>query len=210
MDGLVALEKNEGAAGGFFFSGMSLPEYREGDQVQPGRSVGQVIDAKEMELSAKVGELERNNIKEGQSVDIELDALPGTTFHGTVKRVGGANTRRMWDDDTTTKFEVTIKLANTDPRMRPGLTAHVFINGDPQKDALYAPRQALFLKDNKRVVYVRHGNSFDAREVKVQAQNESRAAIEGIGAGTEIALIDPTAPRKAANPGAPSPGGGAP
>jgi HlyD family secretion protein len=208
MDGLVALEKNEGAAGGVFFSGMSLPEYREGDQVQPGRSVGQVIDAKEMELSAKVGELEGNNIKEGQSVDIELDALPGTTFHGTVKRVGGANTRRMWDDDTTTKFEVTIKLANTDPRMRPGLTAHVFINGDPQKDALYAPRQALFLKDNKRVVYVRHGNSFDAREVKVQAQNESRAAIEGIGAGTEIALIDPTAPRKAANPGAPSPGGG--
>lgn len=208
MDGLVALEKNEGAAGGFFFSGMSLPEYREGDQVQPGRSVGQVIDAKEMELSAKVGELERNNIKEGQSVDIELDALPGATFHGTVKRVGGANTRRMWDDDTSTKFEVTIKLANTDARMRPGLTAHVFINGDPQKDVLYAPRQALFLKDNKRVVYVRHGNSFDPREVKVQAQNESRAAIEGLSAGTEIALIDPTAPRKAANSSASPLGGG--
>src|SRR5580693_5739732 len=68
MDGLVALEKNEGAAGGFFFSGMSLPEYREGDQVEPGRTVGQVVDAKEMELSAKVGELERNNIKEGQPV----------------------------------------------------------------------------------------------------------------------------------------------
>jgi hypothetical protein len=136
MDGLVALEKNEGAAGGFFFSGMSLPEYREGDQVEPGRSVGQVVDAKEMELSAKVGELERNNIKEGQSVDIQLDALPGNTFHGTVKTVGGANTRRMWDDDTATKFEVTVKLVSSDPRMRPGLTAHIFINGDSRKDVL--------------------------------------------------------------------------
>jgi HlyD family secretion protein len=212
MDGLIALEKNEGSTGGFFFSGMSLPEYREGDQVEPGRPVGQVIDAKEMELSAKVGELERNNIKEGQSVDIQLDALPGNTFHGTVKTVGGANTRRMFDDDTSTKFEVTIKLADPDPRMRPGLTAHIFINGDPRKDVLYAPRQALFLKEDKRVVYVRHGNSFDPREVKIQAENESRAAIEGIGAGTEIALIDPTAPRKSANAGAPSPsgGGGAP
>jgi HlyD family secretion protein len=212
MDGLVAVEKNEGAAGGFFFSGMSLPEYREGDQVEPGRTVGQVIDPVGMELVAKVGELERNNIKQGQSVDIELDALPGITFHGTVKTVGGNNSRRFWEDDTSSKFEVSITLADTDARMRPGLTARVYINGDPRKDVLYAPRQALFLKENKRVVYVRNGNSFDAREVKIQAENESRAAIEGISAGTEIALIDPTAPRKAANAGAPSPagGGGAP
>lgn len=207
MDGLVAVEKNEGAAGGFFFSGMSLPEYREGDQVEPGRTVGQVIDPVGMDLVAKVGELERNNIKQGQSVDIELDALPGITFHGTVKTVGGNNSRRFWEDDTSSKFEVSITLAATDARMRPGLTARVYINGDPRKDVLYAPRQALFLRENKRVVYVRNGNSFDAREVKIQAENESRAAIEGISAGTEIALIDPTAPRKAANAGAPSPAG---
>jgi HlyD family secretion protein len=209
MDGLVALEKNQGAMGGFCcFPGVTMPEYREGDQVEPGRTVGQVVDPKEMEVSAKVGELERNNVKEGQSVDIQLDAFPGSTFHGTVKTVGGANTRRMWDDDTSTKFEVTVKIASTDPRMRPGLTAHIFVNGDPRKDVLYAPRQALFLKDNKRVVYVRHGSSFDPREVKIQAENESRAAIEGIGAGTEIALIDPTAPRKSANAGAAAPTGG--
>jgi HlyD family secretion protein len=213
MDGLVALEKNDGAAGGFFFSGMSLPEYREGDQVQPGRTVGQVIDAKEMEVSAKVGELDRNNIKEGQAVDLQLDALPGTSFHGTVKTVGGMNSRRFWDDDTSTKFEVTIKLANTDPRLRPGLTAQVFVKGDPRKDVLYVPRQALFLKESKRVVYARNGNSFEPREVKIQAENESRAAIEGVPTGTEIALIDPTAPRKTTGASA-SPagalGGGAP
>jgi hypothetical protein len=175
---------------------MSLPEYHEGDQVEAGRTVGQILDGKEMELSAKVGELERNNIKEGQPVDIQLDALPGTSFHGTVKTVGGANSRRFWEDDTSSKFEVSIKLAATDRRMRPGLTAHIFVNGDPRKNVLYAPRQALFLKENKRVVYVRHGNSFDAREVQIQAENESRSAIEGISAGTEIALVDPTAPKK--------------
>ncbi len=107
---------------------------------------------------------------------------------------------------------MTIKLATTDPRMRPGLTAHIAINGDPRKNVLYVPRQALFLKESKRVVYVRNGSNFDPHEVKIQAENESRAAIEGISAGTEIALIDPTAPRKTANSSAPSPagGGGAP
>jgi HlyD family secretion protein len=208
MDGLVALEKNEGAAGGFFFSGMSLPEYHEGDQVEPGRSVGQVIDPKGMELVAKVGELERNNIKEGQLVDLQLDALPGSTFHGTVKTVGGNNARRFWEDDSSSKFEISVTLATTDAQMRPGLTAHVFINSDPQKNVIYAPRQALFLKENKRIVYVRNGNSFEPREVKIQAQNESRAAIAGISAGTEIALVDPTAPRKAQSSSAPPLGGG--
>ena len=208
MDGLVALEKNEGE--GFFFSGMSLPEYREGDQVEAGRTVGQVIDPNAMELIAKVGELERNRIKEGQSADIQLDALPGTVFHGTVKTVAGNNARRFWDEDTSTKFEVAITLASTDPRMRPGLTAHVSISSDPRKNVLYVPRQALFLKDNKRVVYVRSGGNFDTHEVKIQAENESRAAIEGIEAGTEIALVDPTAPRKAARLSAPSGAGGPP
>lgn len=210
MDGLVALEKNEGASGGFFFSGMSLPEFREGDQVEPGRSVGQVIDPKGMELVAKVGELERNNIKEGQTVDLQLDALPGSRFHGTVKTVGGNNSRRFWDDDSSSKFEVSITLATTDPRMRPGLTARVFINSEPRKNALWVPRQALYLKENKQVAYVRNGINFDPREVKIQAENESRAAIEGLQVDSEVALVDPTAPRKAstASTSAPSLGGG--
>ena len=208
MDGLVAVDKNEGATGGFFFSGMQLPEYRPGDEVQPGRSVGQVIDPKEMEVSAKVGELDRNNVKEGQKVDLQLDAFPEIMFHGTVKSVGGMNSRQFWEDDTSAKFEVTIKLSGTDPRMRPGLTAHIFINSDPRKDVLYVPRQALYLKENKRIVYVRSGSTFEPHEVKIQAQNESRAAIEGIGMGTEVALIDPTAPKKTSSPAASAAGGG--
>jgi HlyD family secretion protein len=200
MDGLIALEKNEGAAGGFFFSGMSLPEYREGDQVEPGRTVGQVIDPSGLELVAKVGELERNNIKLGEAVDIQLDALPSDDFHGTVKTLGSGSAHMFWDDDSGTKFEVAVKLATVDSRMRPGMTAQVFIDSDTRRNVLYIPRQGLFLKDGKRVVYARNGNNFDPREVKVDAENESRAAIDGLGAGTEIALIDPTAPQKRVTP----------
>ena len=75
---------------------------------------------------------------------------------------------------------------------------------------MYVPRQALFLKDGKRVVYVKYGGAFEAREVKVQSESESRSFIEGVKAGSEIALVDPTAPRKAGSSGAasPAPSGG--
>jgi len=212
MDGLVALEKNENAAGGIFFGGIAVPEFREGDQVQPGRTVGQVIDPREMALTAKVGELERNSIKEGQPVDIALDALPGNLFHGTVKALGGMNNRRYWEPATGAKFDITIALTSKDSRMRPGLTAHVVIHGDFRKNVLCLPRQALFLNESKRVVYVKDGNNFEPREVKILAENESRAAIDGIGVDSVVALVDPTAPRKAATTreAAPAAGGGAP
>ncbi len=37
MDGLVSIEKNRDANGGMMWSGMSIPEYRAGDQVQAGQ-----------------------------------------------------------------------------------------------------------------------------------------------------------------------------
>jgi HlyD family secretion protein len=212
MDGLVSIEKNRDASGGFFFDGMSLPDYREGDQVQPGSGIAQVIDSREMEIISKINEHDRSNLKTGQSAEVRFDALPGHVFHGTVKTVGGMSMRQFWEADLGGKFDVSIQLSNEDSRLRPGLTAQIVILGDEKKNVLYVPRQALFLKDGKRVVYVKKGNGFEQREVTIQSEGESRAAIEGLNAGTEVALIDPTAPRKAGNSGAASPsiGGGTP
>ena len=75
MEGLVAIERNSDATGGW--RGMSVPDFRAGDQVQPGTAIAQVIDAREMELTAKIGERDRGNIKIGQSAEVTFDALPG-------------------------------------------------------------------------------------------------------------------------------------
>lgn len=207
MDGLIAVEKNTSSQ--FFFGGM-VPEYREGDQVGPGQAIGQVVDASEMEMVAKVGELERSNIVAGQAVEAELDALPGHIFHGTVKSVGGMSTRRFWEASTGGQFDVSIQISSTDSRLRPGFTAQVSIVGNERKNVLYVPRQALFVKDGKRVVYVKSGGGFDPREVKIQSENESRAAVEGLGEGTAVALADPTAPRRATSSQSSGVGGGTP
>ena len=41
IDGLVAIQKNLDSTGGMFFDGMSLPDYHEGDQAQPGSAIAQ-------------------------------------------------------------------------------------------------------------------------------------------------------------------------
>jgi len=205
MDGVVAIERNRG---GFFGFG-SAPDFHEGDQVNPGASIARVMDPTDMEVSAKLNERARSNVKAGQASEIELDALPGHTFAGTVKTVGGMSARNIWDDEQGGHFEVTVQVPGSDPRLRAGFTVQLVITGEVQKDVLYVPLQAVFMRDGKRVVYVRDGSGFAPREVKVTVETESRVAVDGLSAGTEIALVNPTASRKSSAPSSqPNPGGG--
>ncbi|HUM05141.1 MAG TPA: HlyD family efflux transporter periplasmic adaptor subunit [Terriglobales bacterium] len=195
MDGIVAIEKN--TSSDFFFGGMSLPDYHEGDQTNPGATIARVLDPAEMEITAQLDERERNNVRVGQKVEVRLDALPAQTFAGTVKTVGGMSAKNFWEDTQGGHFDVTVKVQGSDPRLRAGFTVQVVIAGDPHKDVLFVPKQAVFMKNGKRVVFVKNGTTFDEHDIKVTAETESHAAIEGVNAGTTIAFVDPTAAQKA-------------
>jgi HlyD family secretion protein len=196
MDGLVSIQRNI-AAMQIGWPGMTVPDYRAGDQVQSGTAVAEVIDSSQMELTSKIGEQERSNVKVGQSAEVEFDALPGRIFPGTVKAVGGMSTKQFWEANTQGKFDLTFQLSTPDPQLRPGLTAEIAVLGEKRKNVLYVPRLALFMRDGKRIVYLKNGTGFEQREVKIQCETESRVAIEGLKADDQVALLDPTAPRKA-------------
>jgi HlyD family secretion protein len=206
IEGLVAIQKNLDSTGGMFFEGATFPDYHEGDQAQPGSAVALVIDPREMELTAKISELERSNIKIGQRAEIEFDAWPGEIFQGKVKTAAGMVQRQFWDTEGGGKYDISIQLVSSDPRFRPGLTAQIVVLGDKKANALYVPRQALFQKSGKQVVYLKDGKNFEQRPVSIQGENESRAAITGLKAGDEVALVDPTAPRKGGSSAAAAPG----
>jgi HlyD family secretion protein len=211
MDGLISIQKNMDASGGFYFTGMSVPDYHAGDQAQPGSAIAQVVDPTELELKAKISERNRGNVKQGQAVDVVFDALPGRTYHAKVKQVGGMSTRVFFDDDAGGTFDVTMQLSDADAPLHSGMTAQLLFLGDTRKDVFYLPRQALFLKDGKHIVYVKRGKGYEQKEIEIKDETESRAVIEGLSDGTTVAMIDPTLPRKQQSAGAPAtPGGGTP
>ena len=206
MEGLVSIQKNMPED---FFFGQSLPDYHVGDQVQAGSAIAEVIDPREMELSVQVSELERGNIQVEQPVKVEFDAQPGQILRGKVKSLAGMAQRQFfWNRDPQRSFEVTIQLLDSNARLRPGLTARVIIQGETKKDALSIPRQAVFQKNGQQIVYLKNGGNFDERAVTLRDETESRAVILGLKAGDEVAIIDPTAPRKTtAAAASPLPGG---
>ncbi len=104
MSGLVAIRQSRPM--GMYFPGMQLPDYREGDQVYPGTPVADVLDLSEMELAAKVNELDRANLHEGQEALVRLDAVPEKVFHARIKAMSGTASANVWAGDPTKRFDV--------------------------------------------------------------------------------------------------------
>jgi biotin carboxyl carrier protein len=211
LTGLVVIKENQNASGGFGFPGMSLPDYRQGDTVQPGSTIAEVVDLTEMEVKTKIPETERASVNSGVPAKVQVEAIPGASLTGSSKGVGGLAQNAFWEPQTTRQFSTTFALARPSAALRPGMTARVVVEGETLKNVTHLPRQVLFEREGKPVVYVRDGAGFKAVQVKVARITENRVVLEGLPADAEVALVNPdTLDRRAAGPSASGamPGGG--
>ena len=190
--GLFARKGN--TAGQFFFGpGMSAPEYQEGDQTSSGRPIATILDVSQMEIFSQVPETSRADISTGETIEIRVDADPKQTFPGKVKAVSGMATGSDWGGDPTRRFDVTFAMDAQNSSMRPGQTAQIVIRGETLKNVLHIPRQAVFMRNGKPVVFVRAGRTFESKPIQIKHSMESQIVVDGISEGTEVALVDPEA-----------------
>jgi HlyD family secretion protein len=199
ISGIVVMSQSSGmmmvSSGGVVISDST--EYREGDQAYPGMTIAQIQAVEQMEIASKVAEIDRGNLNPGQPIDVWVDSLPSANFTGKVKSLAGmASTSSQSAADYyagTRFFDAVFELDSRGMRINPGVSARIEIRGTNLKDVLSLPRQALFAKEGKSIVYVRQiPEDWAASAIQVKYLTESRAVIEGLVEGTEVALIDPS------------------
>lgn len=193
LDGLVVIKENQDASGGFGFPGMSLPEYRQGDTVQPGRTVAEIVDLSEMEIKTKIAETDRRAVETGGAAKVQVEAVPTLPLAGTSKGIGGIAPNAFWEPQTTRQFSAAFSLASPSNLLRPGMTARVVVEGERLKGVTHLPRQVLFEKEGKSVVYVREGTQFKPVPVKVLRVTENRVVLQDFSADLDVALVNPEA-----------------
>jgi HlyD family secretion protein len=207
IDGLMVIHANRDSTGGFFFGGMTLPDYQVGDQARPGSPIAEVVDMSQLEVSVQAKETDRTQLSADMPAEVRLHALPGESLAATVKNIAGSSAHEFWDDNNQRTFEVTLHMAHPDGRLRPGYATEVTVLGAQMKGVLSVPREAIFDSGGKSVVYVKKGGAFARQEVKVKAYTEGRAVVEGLSLGNEVALVNPEkrgGPKKDANGGGPA------
>jgi HlyD family secretion protein len=188
IDGVVSIRENLDA--GITIYGTTLPPYREGDLVNTGRNLAEVLDLDRMEVVAKVSESDRPNIKVGQSAEVRLDAHSGPPVAAKVKSIAGAAARSDFGGDAAGSFEVLFSFVNHESNLHAGASSEILVRGDRIENQLYLPAQCLFEVDGRHVVYLKQGSGFQSKEIKVKFRTANRIAVD-LSEGTEVALVNP-------------------
>lgn len=217
-DGLEALELTAPQDGVVLLTRDGRGELLQvGETVWPGGKLGELPGLGAMKAEVWVLEADAGGLAVGQAAEVAVEAHPERRYAATVQRVDSlAKPRRR--GSPVQYFSVTLELAETVPAvMKPGQRVRAWIDLGDVDAALAVPRQAVFQRDGRHLVYRRAaGVGFVAVPVELGAGAMGRVVVTaGLTAGDEIALVDPTraAPDAAGGAGGyglPGPGEAAP
>ncbi len=148
-------------------------------------------DLSTMESFTYVNEVDISRVTKGQTVHIRLDAFQDSMFTGSISSVAALG--RSKDGSPNIKiFEITVDIDKQSEILKPGMTTSnkIIINEIP--DVLFIPQEAVYEKENNKIVYVKKGSSFSEIIVKVGDKSENYIVItEGLEEGDEVGLRNP-------------------
>lgn len=117
-------------------------QIKQGEQASPGAPAITLIDEGAYHIEVSVDEIDIDQIEEGQSVDIALDALPDRVVEGVIAEI--APTAATSGAGVVT-YLVTINIDSGDIALKPGMTANATIVTDLLDGVLIVPNWAVRL-----------------------------------------------------------------
>jgi multidrug efflux pump subunit AcrA (membrane-fusion protein) len=166
---------------------------RIGASAWPGMTIGQLPDLSEMKADVFVLEADAAGLAVGEKATVTLESNPAVTYSGKITRLDKMARPRMRGVPVQ-YFGVTVSLDRTDARvMKPGARIRAVLDVESRDGAFAIPRQALFEKEGKKLVYRKRGQRFEPAVVTMSSATAGRVVItSGVKKDDELALIDPT------------------
>lgn len=166
---------------------------RIGDTMWRGQPVGEIPDLQSMKAEVFVLEADAAGLAPDQKATVTLESHPGVMFTGKIKSVDKVARPRI-PRQPVQYFGVTVELDRSDPKlMKPGTRVRSVLEVENQAHVFAIPRQALFEKEGKKLVYRRKDGKFAPVVVTIGSSSAGRVVVtRGLIAGDELALEDPT------------------
>ena len=156
-----------------------------GELVKDQMPVMTVVRVDPLKLLAEIPERMAPWIRVGQSLDLQVDAFPGTTFAATVSRISPAvNTQ-------TRTFAFEALAPNHDARLKPGTFARVHLETALVEQVLTIPYAAMQYRYGVYRVFTVDGDRLTVHELKTGDRVGDRMEIlGGVKLGDLVALTD--------------------
>jgi HlyD family secretion protein len=189
-DGMVTIMPNYRARN--WVNGGSAPDFKEGDRAWTGAVVAELPDLRVVRASARVDEGDRGRLNPAQTATVRIDAIADKEFRASVATISPLAKIDYSSWPFTKNFDIALQILDSDPRIRPGMSASGRIAVDRVTDGIVVPMEAVFEKNGGSVAYVLRGSVFEERQVQVLRRSKSQLLIGGgLRPGEHIALKDP-------------------
>jgi multidrug efflux pump subunit AcrA (membrane-fusion protein) len=161
----------------------------EGDQTFTGQLLMKVVNPNDMHIEAMVNQANVSQIRIGQPAKVQLDAFPGLELTAKVDAIGAIAIGGFRQNAYIRNVPVRVRIEGSNPKVIPDLSASADILLSRTKDAVIVPLGAVQQEGDSHFVYVRSGNGFERRDVRLGVQNNTHAAVlAGVSVGDEVAL----------------------
>lgn len=110
-----------------------------------GTAIVRIEDRNTMRVNLNVNEIDTARLSENLQAKINVDAVPGVSFDGYVKKISptsiaaSQSTSGTSNADAVVKYEVEIWLKNSDNRLRSGMSARCTLDVTSKKGVLTLP-----------------------------------------------------------------------
>lgn len=152
--------------------------------------VAELPDFSVMESVTYVNEVDIQKVKEGQLVDIGLDANAEKELTGIVTSVANIGEQRPNSDSKV--FEVVIEINEADTTLRPAMTTSNVIHINSLDNALFVPLETIHSQDSLSFVFKQKGLETVMQQVELGIMNDNEIVIHnGLTANDQLYLTIP-------------------
>jgi len=128
-----------------------------------------------MQSLTYINEVDIQKLREGQVVNIGLDANPDKKLTGKVTSVANIGEQRPNSDSKV--FEVMIQVNESDTTLRPAMTTSNSILVQKLTDVIYVPLETIHSTDELSYVFKKDGLSAVRQQIKIGDMNETSAVV---------------------------------
>lgn len=156
-----------------------------------GTLLGEVADLSALMVRTNINEIDVARLKVADVARVRVDSLRNMMLNGEIKRIATVATESV--GDRTRVFPVDVVVDETDPRLRPGMSATVMFTLAHVENVPAVPLSAVFSNaDSVRYVFVQKGESFEVRGIDIGIVDTRRVQIiAGLAVGESVALMRP-------------------
>lgn len=167
---------------------VSMVNIEVGSIVVPSLAAFELTDISPLHVTVQIDEIDIQQIQEGMFASVKLDALSGVELKSTIDSIALVGT----NNNGIISYDVQVRLDESDPRVRAGMTAEAAVVVAERQEVLSVPNEYIRLDRQRDTAYVNmvgDDGRLQETEIKLELRGDvTSEVVDGLKVGDVLAV----------------------